>query len=70
MATARTHCPECNSRVVIDLVDALSHDEVDFFWCATCRSMWHVPKGRNGPPSKALLQPAGSESDTIRPSLA
>jgi hypothetical protein len=52
MATARTHCPECNSLSVIDLVDVLVHPEVDFFWCGRCRSMWHLPKGEDWPPSK------------------
>jgi hypothetical protein len=51
MATARTHCPECNSRSVIDLVDVLVHGEVDFFWCGACRAMWHLPKGQDWPPS-------------------
>jgi hypothetical protein len=60
MATARTHCPECNSRAVIDLAEALPHPEVDFFWCGGCRSMWHLRKGENWPPSKALLEPTDS----------
>ena len=52
MATARTHCPDCNSCAVIDLVDVLAHREVDFFWCGKCGSMWHLPKGENWPPRR------------------
>jgi hypothetical protein len=61
MATARTHCPECHSRAVIDLAEALVHREVDFFWCGRCRSMWHLRKDEDWPPSKALLEPPDSD---------
>ena len=67
MATARTHCPECNSHAVIDLAEALPHGKVDFFWCGMCCSMWHLPKGKSWPPSKTLLQAADTEPAT-RPS--
>jgi len=61
--TARTHCPECNSHAVIDLAEVLDDREVDFFWCGRCRAMWHLRKGENWPPSKALLEPTDSGQD-------
>jgi len=67
MATARTHCPECNSRAVIDLAEVLDHREVDFFWCGTCRGMWHLAKGTDWPPSTALLAPPRVRPHRARP---
>ncbi len=67
MATARTHCPECNSRAVIDLAEALDHREVDFFWCGKCRCMWHLAKGTNWPPSTALIEARRLKSHRARP---
>jgi hypothetical protein len=55
MVTPRTHCPECNAHAVVELKDVLYHLEADFFWCSSCRAMWHVAKGQSGPASKSLL---------------
>jgi hypothetical protein len=65
--TARTHCPECNSHAVIDLAEVIDDPEVDFFWCGTCRSMWHLAKGTDWPPSTALLEPRRLPADRARP---
>jgi formate dehydrogenase maturation protein FdhE len=56
MPTARTHCPDCNSRAVFSLSEILHHPGVDFFRCVTCQSIWHVPKDKSGPPSRSLLE--------------
>jgi hypothetical protein len=65
--TARTHCPECNSHAVIDLADVIDDREVDFFWCGKCRSMWHLAKDTNWPPSTALLEPRRLPAQRTRP---
>ena len=64
MPNARTHCPYCNSRAVIDLAKVLRHRGVAFFMCRTCRDIWHVPKDQNGPPSQDLLRLKKLEVDT------
>jgi formate dehydrogenase maturation protein FdhE len=55
MPNARTHCPYCNSRAVIDLAYLVRYSGVDCFQCRTCLEEWYVPKEKNWPPSKELL---------------
>ena len=64
MPNARTHCPYCNSRAVIDLAKVLHHRGVAFFLCRTCRDIWHVREDQNGPPSRDLLRLKTLEVDT------
>jgi transposase-like protein len=55
MATARTNCPSCHSRAVVDRNDVLHHEDFDFYQCGSCQYLWHVPKDANGPASQSLL---------------
>ena len=55
MVSARTHCPQCHRTSVVRLDDVFYAPNVDFFRCDSCRCMWHVEKGKDGPPSQTLL---------------
>jgi len=39
----------------LTLNEILFAPNADFFRCADCRSLWHVAKGQEGPPSHSLL---------------
>jgi hypothetical protein len=54
-ASARSQCPECSAGDVVDLSDILSSENVDYFRCGTCNCWWMVPKGKNGPPIRAIF---------------
>ena len=56
MPPARTPCPDCHNLQVTTLTDILYHADMDFFRCEKCQSMWHVPKGKDGPPSKSFFE--------------
>jgi hypothetical protein len=34
---------------------AFTSPGVDFFLCNACHFLWHVPKGKDGPPSQEVL---------------
>ena len=53
--SARSECPECCATDVITLTDVLSSDRVDYFRCRACDCWWMVPKGRNGPATRAIF---------------
>jgi transposase-like protein len=55
MVSARTHCPHCHHSQVIPLNGIFYSPNVDFFRCDSCRRMWHVEEGKDGPPSQTLL---------------
>jgi hypothetical protein len=55
MPSARTQCPQCAGQLVVPLDQVLCSAHADFFQCATCGLLWHVPKGEEGPASQALL---------------
>ena len=55
MVSARTHCPQCHRTGVVRLDEVFYAPNVDFFRCDSCRCMWHVEKGKDGPPSQTLL---------------
>jgi len=55
MASARTQCPDCASKLVVALDEVLYSSQADFFRCARCGHLWHVAKGQDGPASQALL---------------
>jgi uncharacterized protein (DUF983 family) len=55
MVSARTHCPQCHRGHVFRLDEVFYSPNVDFFRCDSCRCMWHVEKGKDGPPSQTLL---------------
>ena len=55
MRSARTSCPKCRGQHVVDLDEILFAGSVDFFRCSSCRHLWHVEKGEDGPPSYTLL---------------
>ena len=55
MVSARTHCPQCHRTGVLRLDEVFYAPNVDFFRCDSCRCMWHVEKGKDGPPSQTLL---------------
>jgi len=55
MSSARTQCPKCHGKRVLTLNEILFAPNADFFRCADCRSLWHVAKGQEGPPSHSLL---------------
>ena len=55
MVSARTHCPQCNQRHVLQLDEVFYSPNVDFFRCEDCRYMWHVDKGKDGPASRTLF---------------
>jgi hypothetical protein len=55
MPSARTHCPQCNSPDVVDLVDLLYSRNVDFFRCPQCSGWWSVPKGADEPATLGVL---------------
>ena len=55
MVSARTHCPQCHRTSVVRLDEVFYAPNVDFFRCDSCRCMWHVEKGKDGPPSQTLL---------------
>ena len=54
MGTARTHCPDCESRAIVDLADILPSPRVDYFRCCDCLCWWFVPKGAQTSPLLAL----------------
>ena len=55
MVSARTHCPQCHRTGVVRLDEVFYAPNVDFFRCDSCRCMWHVEEGKDGPPSQTLL---------------
>ena len=55
MVSARTHCPQCHRTSVVRLDEVFYAPNVDFFRCDSCRCMWHVEEGKDGPPSQTLL---------------
>ena len=55
MVSARTHCPQCHRSHVLRLDEVFYFPNVDFFRCDSCSCMWHVEKGKDGPPSQTLL---------------
>ena len=54
-----------------ELTDLLFAPDVDFFGCKSCRHLWHVDKGTEGPAGYALLGPrrinAGANMVTAGP---
>jgi len=55
MVSARTHCPQCHRTGVLRLDEVFYAPNVNFFRCDSCRCMWHVEKGKDGPPSQTPL---------------
>jgi hypothetical protein len=56
MASARTQCPGCESTTaVVDLADLLYSPRVDYFRCRSCGCWWFVPKGEEGPATRAVF---------------
>ena len=55
MGTARTHCPDCESRAIVDLADILPSPRVDYFRCCDCLCWWFVPKGVDEPATRAVF---------------
>ena len=53
--SARSQCPECHATDVIVLTDVLSSDKVDYFRCRACDCWWMVPKGKDGPATRAIF---------------
>ena len=61
--SARTLCPNCNRPEIEGMNHAFYSPGVDFFLCRACRFLWHVPKGKDGPPSQEVLLTAFRRSD-------
>ena len=55
MGTARTYCPDCESRAIVDLADILPSPRVDYFRCCDCLCWWFVPKGADEPATRAVF---------------
>ena len=55
MGSARTHCPDCESKAIVDLADLLFSPRVDYFRCPECMCWWFVPKHANQPATRIIL---------------
>ena len=55
MLSARKQCPECHDPAVVDLQDLLYSPRVDYFRCRSCGCWWLVPKGDDGPATRATF---------------
>jgi hypothetical protein len=53
--SARTQCPQCDGANIINLATLLYSPRVDFFRCCECLCWWQIPKGEDGPASRAVL---------------
>jgi hypothetical protein len=65
MDSARTQCPDCGGvgPNVVDLVDLLYSPRVDYFRCRACGCWWLIPKGEDGPATRAVFgKPAAAMS--------
>ena len=64
MPSARTRCPECHGPAVVDLAALLYSPRVDYFLCRECGCWWLVPKGADGPATRAVFgnEDAAAES--------
>ena len=54
-ASARSKCQECHATDVMSLADVLSSDRIDYFRCRACDCWWMVPKGKDGPATRAMF---------------
>ena len=55
MPNPRTQCPYCQSVYVMKMSELLYTANVDYFRCESCKRLWHVPQGFDGPASQSLL---------------
>ena len=57
MPSARTECPDCKGALqnVVDLAEILYSPRVDYFRCRACGCWWMVPKGEDGPATRAIF---------------